>query len=213
VPSNVSKKGTLIMDANKQLVGWSFAAFGGALLYAAIKGVRPSQVVDGLRAGVAPVGRVSSGTGSVVPSAPGATTGSNPVVSTNVDGVARAVALQSRKFAPDLVSIQGGLRLDRKAAESFQLVKAAYGVAIPLVGAWRSAAEQADGYNRAPGVFATPGKSLHEVGIAVDVSEAVGNRNDPKLVAAFQSNGWFRRGKRMSNGLPEEWHWSWMVPG
>jgi hypothetical protein len=206
--------------SNKAIIGWTFATAGFVLLYAAIKGVSPSEVVTGLRTGIAPTGSLakygqtasSRTTGAVAPSGSGGSTGSD-TVETSVKGVERANLLKARTVKPDLVVVTfNGMRLDREAAASFKNVERRFGRSIPLVGAYRSAAQQQEGYDRSPGTHAKPGKSLHEVGIALDVSDAIGNRNAATLVAAFEANGWFRRGK-VINGKPEEWHWSWMVPG
>lgn len=133
-------------------------------------------------------------------------------------GVPRAEALKLHQIKPELVTMANGFQLDKSAAASFPSVERQYGRSIALSNTYRSPGQQAAAYAKAgpTGTFAPPGTSLHEVGLAVDVDMNRMDVTDPRLVAAFLDNGWFRQAKKvMFNGRmqPEPWHYSYGVPG
>lgn len=77
---------------------------------------------------------------------------------------------------------------------------------ISNVGTFRTYEQQARAYAEKPNVAAPPGKSYHELGIAIDVSAE--HRNLSKVINAFSSNGWHR-----FSPSDEPWHWSYVVTG
>lgn len=205
------------------LIGWTLVGLGVLLVYAAYKN-RP--VLD-LISGKASTPKSSPSIGDIYSTVIGGSTSgssgsSNPTTSgggnsgvtvTPINVGARPQALKNRTIQPQLVNIPGGGKLDVSAAASLAKVIAQFGAPIPNVGTFRSFAEQAAAYAKDPNRFAPPGQSLHEVGLAIDVADTVaGGVNNPKLINAFASNGWFRRGKEI-NGTPEPWHWSYGVVG
>ena len=195
-------------------LGWIIGTGGVVLLYSAYKNRSPFAALQGV---------IQTGTATVTPiqtsfnsesSATATGTGSGSGSSTRgftATGSRRADQLKARIIKPNLVSVDG-VTLDSEAAASFQQVEATYGAKIHTTGSFRSYAQQAAAYAANPGKFAPPGQSLHEVGLAVDVSSAFHNLDDPRLVAAFTNAGWYRQGK-VINGRPEPWHWTYGVPG
>lgn len=133
-------------------------------------------------------------------------------------GDARAVALKARTIKPDLVAVAGGFKLDKSAAAAYNKAVEYYGKPIPIGNSFRTYEQQAAAYEAsggASGTFGTPGKSLHEVGLAVDLGQT-SMFDDPLLIAAMDKAGWFRAGKKVKvNGVlrPEPWHWSYGVKG
>lgn len=191
----------------EMFLGWMAGGTGIVLLYSAYKNKSPLTVLTDTLTGNKTTAAPISGFVSTTP-----TTG------TTVTGSTRASAIKAKTVRPDYVSIgsQPNLVLDRDAAASFARVEAAYGKTIFLSGASRSYAEQAASYALHPERFAPPGTSLHEVGLAVDVVQTM-NLEDPRLIAAFTSNGWFRAGKLGNwyghGQIHEPWHWSYGVAG
>lgn len=202
------------MANSEQVIGLTGLGAGIIIVFAAVKNKSPLALLKNALGNPVPVLPLSTPVG-IVPS--NTTQGfTNPTGNTGIttisDTSGRAQALVNRTIQPDLVSIgsQPMFRLDRIAAQSFAQVEAAYGKRIPITGSYRSYAQQAAAYALNPGRFAPPGHSLHEVGLAVDVNSAI--EDDPSLVNAFTSNGWFRAAK-IINGRHEPWHWSYGVPG
>lgn len=122
----------------------------------------------------------------------------------------------------DLVTMPNGFKLNRQAAASFAKVEQTYGHQIGVTNTYRTNAQQTAAYEKVGpnGTFAPPGKSLHELGLAVDVNPVTVDLNDANLYNAFISNGWFRAGKVMPqyvNGqlvrTNELWHYSYGRPG
>jgi len=185
-------------------LSWIVAAGGSVLLYAAYKNKSPlSLLQETLGVGTAtPIqttfaGRTASGTVS---------TGASPAGSSDAEYEA--------KFGPLVEFGHGKQLLRQKAADSFRRVEAAYGKTIPTTGAYRTPAAQAAGYAKSPGRFLPPSKgvSKHVRGIAVDLNTITVSLNDPRLVAAFQAEGWHRPGASHA-GVPEPWHWSYVERG
>jgi hypothetical protein len=119
--------------------------------------------------------------------------------------IARLRMLANREIEPELVSIEPNGRMDKSAAASLARINDRVGYVIPNVGAYRSFATQASLYASDPKRFAPPNKSLHVVGLAIDIHENYVNRSE--VIAAFTSEGWHRARS------DEPWHWSYGVRG
>lgn len=76
-------------------------------------------------------------------------------------------------------------------------------------GTFRTYLEQVTIYNDKPEVAAKPGKSFHELGIAIDIGSATLQTN-ARLIVAMQTNNW-RRFAPEPEGEP--WHWSYGITG
>lgn len=185
------------------------------LIVAAIRNQGPLSLITGSLTGNPNPTTINSGVGA------GATSDLVSGGSTTVAaGSSRAAGIKAKTIAPIYVSLKNhpNLVMDKDAAASLTTVEQMFGHIIPLSGASRSYAEQAANYALHPERFAPPGKSLHEVGLALDVGPTVtGGYNNPALVGAFTAAGWFRAGKSGNwegHGTePEPWHWSYGVPG
>jgi hypothetical protein len=101
-----------------------------------------------------------------------------------------------------LVDPPGGpsdLRLQKGAWQSL------HSLGVPasaiLGGSYRTYAQQAASYAKDPNRFAPPGKSLHEYGLAIDVTSSMIDKYASKLLA----NGWYRERS------DEPWHFSFGV--
>lgn len=185
-------------DVGSKLLAWIMAGTGSLLLYSAVKNRKPFDV---LRETVGTPIYIASGDDSITGSvAPG--TGSEP---------ARLRMLANREIRPDLVRIKPSGMLDRSAAASKARIDAKLGYVVPNVGAYRSFAEQASLYASDPSRFAPPTKSLHVVGLAIDVHQSYMSRSD--VVAAFTAEGWHRARWGPGTSNDEEWHWSYGVRG
>lgn len=204
------------MDGATVFLGWTALGAGIILAYSAYKNEGPLSVLTGGLNGTSTRTTINGGTGSAATSnlSVGNATAQVTSGADSTPTSSRAAAIKAKTIKPVYVNIpgHGALVLDQEAAASFARVEAAYGKTIALTGASRSAATQILDFAENPGVFGKPGTSLHEVGLAVDVSSTM-NLQDPALIQAFTSNGWFRRGKVLANGQPEPWHWSYGVPG
>lgn len=205
------------MAKGTTFLGWMAGGTGIVLLYSAYKNESPFDVLQAtLSATPTAARKIDTSTTSL------GSTDSDPApsYSSRAGSIAannsREGQIAAHVIQPTLVPIptQPNMLLDIGAMTSFMKVQAKYGKPIILTGAYRSHAAQVDAYNRAGpnGTFGTPGTSKHEVGLAVDL-HAMNNLEDPRLIAAFESEGWYRRGKVLSNGKPEPWHWSYKVPG
>lgn len=107
-----------------------------------------------------------------------------------------------------LVNYALGCRLMEGAAESLRHVAATLGVpSIKTVSCWRSHAQQISLYARKPGLAARPGTSLHERGLAADISTSFLARH-PKLARLLRLHGW----QQFNPGL-EPWHFSFRLVG
>jgi hypothetical protein len=213
------------MSRATTFLGWSAGGVGVILVYAAISNQSPIDVVrkaltgdDSATARALDKPNVDSA-GSAESSAGSDTGNAKFQGSGNIR--TDAIAAGGSRDSGDWIGIasQPKFKLAPAAAASFNRVESDYGFKIPLSGAGRSYAEQVIGFNADPGRFASPGNSLHEYGLAVDINSSISSKwNDPALIAAFTKNGWYRRGKRgdwNKDGTvePEPWHWSYGVPG
>lgn len=194
------------MNKGTAFLGWSAAAAGIVLVYAAYKNVSPVAIVRGTLTGNpdrplidSTVGTGIKGVGSTV-----STGGKTPVpASTTVHE--RARRLQDREIQPLWVPIptQPTMKLDAYAVSSFLQVQSEYGQKLWLTGAQRTYAEQNTGYASDPNRFAPPGKSGHEVGIAIDLDTNKVNVNDTRLNDIFAKHGWFTAGR--SGAMHKSW--------
>ena len=95
---------------------------------------------------------------------------------------------------PQLRTVDG-VRLQPEAMEAFVEAQQEAGTAIPVVESFRSCAQQrmacrnicgiAEG---CPGLCARPGKSWHQLGAAIDITQE--GLDTPGIVGALQDNGW-----------------------
>lgn len=203
------------MAKGTTLLGWLGTGAGITLVYAAFKNETPSSVVSKALGLKASTSTIQSFNPMQSPGFADSATGAS-------NDASRPAYLQQGLIKPQLVTFgHGAMTLDISAAESFKRVEAAYGKTIPLSGASRTMFAQALGYASNPSRFAKPTNKppypLHTVGLAVDVSQNLPDLNDPKLVAAFTNNGWYRAGKSGNWGKygygHEPWHWSYGVAG
>ena len=88
-----------------------------------------------------------------------------------------------------------GVTLQPLAMTAFRNAQAQAGVPIPVVQSYRSCADQrkaCEGICQdpggCPGLCAPPGQSWHQLGAAVDISEA--GLADDRIVRALEDNGW-----------------------
>lgn len=95
---------------------------------------------------------------------------------------------------PPLVWFQG-VRLQPVAMDAFRRAETQAGGPIEVVQSYRSCQQQKEACKRlcqnpngCPGTCAGPGSSWHQLGAAIDISEAA--LADPKVVAALEANGW-----------------------
>jgi hypothetical protein len=95
---------------------------------------------------------------------------------------------------PPLVTREG-VRLQPLAMAAFKAAQHDAGTVIPVVQSYRSCAKQrmackgiCGDPNGCPGTCAPPGKSWHQLGAAVDVTQD--GIDNPKIVAALKANGW-----------------------
>jgi hypothetical protein len=170
---------------------------GTLLMYSAYKSQNPLNVLKGIK-----------GDPIYVPPNPPSLVGPNAQADSSIP---RLRALANREVQPQLVSIPGGGQLDVAAADSLKRINEALGYTVANVGAYRSYATQAALYASNPNRFAHPSKSLHVVGLAIDVNASMMKNED--LVAAFTKEGWHRARWGPGTSNDEEWHWSYGVTG
>lgn len=194
-------------------MGWLLGGTGVTLAYSAYKHISPVDALKGTLQGTGKTPTLDTSLPvGVLASDPGTT--DSPTF-----GIATSAAIKTGFVRPVLVSVgsQPALKLEQNAAKSFADVEKAYGRNIPLNNTYRTYQQQADAYAKNPGLFGKPGTSNHELGLALDIVQGGDtNLDDPKLIYAFVSNGWFRRGKVIDyNGVKraEPWHWSYGIPG
>ncbi|WP_169983529.1 D-alanyl-D-alanine carboxypeptidase family protein [Microbispora sp. H10836] len=110
---------------------------------------------------------------------------------------------------------QGGETLRADAAIAFADLNIAYkkrfGTSICISDSYRSLSEQQSVYYRRPGFAATPGKSNHGLGLAVDLCGGVQNFRSAQfnwLEANGKRFGWFHPAWAYSSPF-EPWHWEY----
>lgn len=108
---------------------------------------------------------------------------------------------------------QSGHRLRADAALAFHRMNAAYaarfGQAMCVTDSYRTLAEQQRIYAQRPGMSAVPGRSLHGVGIAVDLCGGVqqyGSVQYGWMVANAERFGWYHPAWATGSQF-EPWHW------
>lgn len=191
-------------DVASKLLAWIMAGTGSLLLYSAYRKRSPLDVLREIP-GESPALQTdyaSTVVGNV---------GFTNTPGGNVGSIARIRMLANREIKPELVRIQPTGYLDKDAAASKARIDAAVGYAVPNVGAYRSYAEQAAAYASNPGRFASPDKSLHVVGLAIDIHRDYQDR--PEVISAFTAEGWHRPRWGEGTRNDEPWHWSYGVSG
>lgn len=189
-------------DVGSKLLAWIAAGAGTLLAYSAFKNRSPLDVLRDIEG---PPAFQTASSGGAQPS--GFRSGS---FSTSVPRI-RMIA--NREIPPELVRIRPSGRLDKDAAASLERIHARVGTVVPNVGSYRSFVEQAaafydnnetlaDGSKR----YGNPNKSLHVVGLAIDVRNDFASK--PEVVQAFASEGWHRPRPDV-----EPWHYSYLVRG
>ena len=111
-----------------------------------------------------------------------------------------------------------GHRLQTDAARAFDALsaarRAATGAPLCVTDSYRSSAEQVDVFRRKPTLAATPGRSQHGFGLAVDLCGGV-ERFDSEPHAWLKANapayGWVHPSWAEPGGSkPEAWHWEYV---
>jgi predicted nucleic acid-binding Zn-ribbon protein len=114
-----------------------------------------------------------------------------------------------------------GHRLRSDAARAFDALsaarQAATGSALCVTDSYRSYAAQVDVFRRKPELAATPGRSQHGWGLAVDLCGGVqtfGSEAHGWMQANAAAYGWIHPGWARQNGSrPEAWHWEFVGLG
>jgi hypothetical protein len=187
-------------DVASKLLAWVLGGVGTLLVYSAYKSQNPLNILKGIKTTPIydPTNPVRS---QPIPEVPGSDPG----------GIVRLRMLANREIRPELVNIPGGGQLDKQAAESLLRINQRLGYTVQNVGAYRSYAVQLAAWAKDKNRFAHPSKSLHVVGIAIDVHAAQKSNQD--LVTAFTAEGWHRARWGPGTSNDEEWHWSYGVIG
>ena len=113
-----------------------------------------------------------------------------------------------------------GHRLQTAAAQSFDALsaarRAATGQPLCVTDSYRSYGAQVDVFRRKPSLAATPGRSQHGWGLAVDLcggAERFGSEAHSWLKANAPSYGWIHPAWAAPGGSrPEAWHWEYAGP-
>lgn len=113
-----------------------------------------------------------------------------------------------------------GQRLQTAAARSFDALSAARAAAtgrpLCVTDSYRSYAGQVDVFRRKPSLAATPGRSQHGWGLALDLcggAERFGTEAHEWLKANGPSYGWIHPAWAQPGGSrPEAWHWEYAGP-
>ena len=115
------------------------------------------------------------------------------------------------------LAVGGGHRLRTDAARAFDRLSAAYaastGGPLCVTDSYRSYAAQVDVFKRKPTLAATPGRSQHGWGLAVDLCGGVQVFGSPAhewLRAHAGQFGWVHpRWAQRGGSKPEPWHWEY----
>ena len=113
------------------------------------------------------------------------------------------------------LEIGGGHRLRTDAAKAFDLMNRAHlasvGTPLCVTDSYRSYPEQVDVFKRKPGLAATPGRSQHGWGLAVDFCGGVqtfGSAEHAWMQINAYRFGWVHPAWAQQGGSkPEAWHW------
>ncbi len=121
----------------------------------------------------------------------------------SIGGVAISAAIRAPAIAiPDdacaerpLMQTVDGVTLQPLAMTAFRAAQQEAGVPIPVVQSYRSCRQQriackniCGDANGCAGTCAPPGKSWHQLGAAVDITQAA--LDDPRIPKALEDNGW-----------------------
>lgn len=189
-----------VNDTGNRLIAWLATGTGTLLLYSAVRNRKPLDVLRDVQGSpLVDYSLRSAISGGSNPKGRG-----SPV--TNVTGIPRLRMIANREIPPELVPIKPFGKLERSAAESKNRIDAKLGYAVPHTSGYRSYAVQAAGHASDPNRFADPKKSLHVVGLAIDVHSSYANL--PEVVQAFTEEGWHRYDPE-----GEPWHYSYGVRG
>lgn len=192
-------------DSGNKLIAWLAIGSGVLLVYSAIKNRLPWDVLRDIKGTPISVGAaMESGYGSN-PKGRGSA-GSGSISTGNVSGIPRLRMIANREVSPVLVPIKPFGKLEESAAASKNRIDAKLGYAVPHTSGYRSYAIQAAQHATDPKRFADPKKSLHVVGLAIDVHSAYASL--PEVVQAFTAEGWHRY-----DPTGEPWHYSYGVRG
>ena len=112
----------------------------------------------------------------------------------------------------------GGHRLRTDAARAFDRLSAAYAASVGkrlcITDSYRSYAAQVDVFKRKPRLAATPGRSQHGWGLAVDLCGGVqvfGSAAHEWMRANAGQFGWTHpRWAQQGGSKPEPWHWEYV---
>lgn len=178
-------------DVGSKLIAWLMAGTGTLLAYSAFRNRSPWDVLRDIEG---------------EPLAARTPTGSFGESFGNVGSIPRLRMIANREMKPDLVPIKPFGKLDRDAAASKERIDAKLGYVVPHVGAHRTFATQAVKNANDPGRFASPGGSMHVVGLAIDIHNAY--KDKPEVIQAFTEEGWHRY-----DPTGESHHWSYGVRG
>lgn len=190
-------------DVSNKLLAWTATGIGALIVYSAVKNRFPLDVLRDIQG-------------------PAIHTASAPVSSSSSNGIGgnsgssssdftRVQAIANRTLTPQLVPIKPSGSLDFMAAAALDRAQKRAGFAFGNVGSYRPYALQSalfhgpnptlsDGTKR----FADPNKSLHVVGLAIDIADS-GNKT---IADAMSAEGWVR-----AREGAEQWHWSYLVRG
>ena len=109
----------------------------------------------------------------------------------------------------------GGHRLHRAAAAAFAQFREAAGAAgidLTLTDSYRDFDEQVDLKRRKPGLSATPGKSVHGWGFAVDVAVGMPPKGFGQTVYSWLKDNGPGLGWHLGRPKDEPWHWVYRGP-
>ncbi len=109
----------------------------------------------------------------------------------------------------------GGHRLHRSAAAAFARFRemaAGAGIDLTLTDSYRSFDQQVDLKKRKPGLSATPGKSVHGWGFAVDVSIGMPPKAFGQSVYTWLKDNGPGIGWHLGRPKDEPWHWVYRGP-
>lgn len=116
------------------------------------------------------------------------------VVSTALRGPAVAVPEDPCAERPTLQTWEG-VTLQPLAMAAFRAAQRDAGVQIPVVQSYRSCHQQriacrniCGNPNGCEGTCAPPGRSWHQLGAAIDITQA--GLDDPRIFRALEANGW-----------------------
>jgi hypothetical protein len=119
------------------------------------------------------------------------------------------------------LEVGGGHRLRTDAAKAFDALNrariAATGAPLCVTDSYRSYASQVDVFQRKPHLAATPGRSQHGWGLAVDLGcgvQTFGTEANRWMYANAPAFGWIHPAwARPGGSRPEPWHWEYVGAG